>query len=97
MIEKNELSAKVQAEVVALLYGRTAGANIPEPHCGRVYWRSKAGASPAERGLQRFRRDRARSRLVAQLMADTQDEDRIDNTLAESFPSSDPPFWTLGV
>ena len=70
MMEKHELSAKVQAEVVALLYGPMAHAHIVEPNGGRAHWRSKARESPSAHGPQRLRRDRARARLVAQLIAD---------------------------
>lgn len=88
MTGKSELSATVQAEVVALLYGCRPDPNILEPNDGLVYRRSKAGASRSAHGLQRLRRDWARGRLVAQLMGEPRRdaEDRIDGTLEESFP-----------
>jgi hypothetical protein len=94
MMGKNELGATVDAEVVAPLHDRMADADIQEPSGGGAYWRSKARASTSAHGLQRLRRDRARARLVAQLMGDAPRarEDRIDDALAQSFPASDPPY-----
>jgi hypothetical protein len=40
----------------------------------------------------------ARSKTpVTHTEARTPDEQELDQTLADSFPASDPPSWTLGV